>query len=327
MSENNLKKEKKGIRILSIDGGGVKGIFSIYAIMKLKEEYNIDVYDEFDVFVGTSTGALIAAWILFRKDYRELYEFYIDKENKIFSEKYEFMSKLKINFLPQYKEQHFKNTLDLTFGNMTFSEFEKIANKKFIFTSTNITKGRPIIYASSDFSSYSSKKINNVKIKDALYSSSAAPFYFPPEVDLETKNVLVDGGLWANTPSTVGMALVFGDLNYRKEEIKMLSLGQTKIDDINFEIHSGKDMFKNIRNNQIWALFSSSIIARQNFDNLLSKTLLGEWFFRYSPKKTTPSINLDKISDEFVKYSKQYWEENKKDLVEFIKKDFKQEDN
>ncbi len=313
--------EKKGIRMLSIDGGGVKGIFSIYAIMKLKEEYDIDVYNEFDVFVGTSTGALIASWILFRKDYRELYEFYVDKDNNIFSEKYEFMSKLKIHFLPQYKEQNFKNALDLTFGDMTFEDFEKKANKKFIFTSTNITKARPIIYASSEFKT-SYKNVNKVKIKDALYSSAAAPFFFPPEVEDETKNILVDGGLWANTPSTVGMALLFGDLGFKKDEVKVLSLGQTKIDDINFEIHSGKEMLRNIRNNQISALFSSSIIARQNFDNLLAKSILGEWFFRYSPKKTTPSIQLDKISDEFIEYVKQYWEDNKEELVKFIKKDF-----
>ena len=48
-------------RIISFDGGGVRAIAGIVFLKKFEEETGQKVYDTFDMFVGTSAGALNAA--------------------------------------------------------------------------------------------------------------------------------------------------------------------------------------------------------------------------------------------------------------------------
>ena len=48
-------------KILTIDGGGIKGIFSAVFLAELEEKCDGSICDYFDLIAGTSTGAIIAA--------------------------------------------------------------------------------------------------------------------------------------------------------------------------------------------------------------------------------------------------------------------------
>ena len=54
------EQEKKTFKILSIDGGGIKGLYSSTILEILEERYNCKSYEYFDMLCGTSTGGLIA---------------------------------------------------------------------------------------------------------------------------------------------------------------------------------------------------------------------------------------------------------------------------
>lgn len=54
-------------RILSLDGGGVKGIIVLHLLSKIEEQFNINIHEYFDLFAGTSTGALIATLFAYKK--------------------------------------------------------------------------------------------------------------------------------------------------------------------------------------------------------------------------------------------------------------------
>jgi len=53
----------KPFRILSIDGGGIRGIYPAHVLRCLEERLQIDLFDTFDMIAGTSTGSIIAAGV------------------------------------------------------------------------------------------------------------------------------------------------------------------------------------------------------------------------------------------------------------------------
>lgn len=56
----NLQPPTAGYRILSLDGGGVRGIVELELLQALENEMQINLVDCFDLIVGTSSGGLIA---------------------------------------------------------------------------------------------------------------------------------------------------------------------------------------------------------------------------------------------------------------------------
>eukprot|EP01125_Pyxidicula_operculata_P008010 TRINITY_DN2701_c0_g1_i2.p1 TRINITY_DN2701_c0_g1~~TRINITY_DN2701_c0_g1_i2.p1 ORF type:complete len:886 (+),score=239.42 TRINITY_DN2701_c0_g1_i2:361-3018(+) len=57
---HNPQKDKRHIRVLSLDGGGVRGLVTIMILSKLEELLGKPICDIFDLIVGTSTGSIIA---------------------------------------------------------------------------------------------------------------------------------------------------------------------------------------------------------------------------------------------------------------------------
>jgi Patatin len=51
----------KQFKILSIDGGGFRGIFAAHILKRIEEEFFFDWLKGFDLIAGTSTGSIIAA--------------------------------------------------------------------------------------------------------------------------------------------------------------------------------------------------------------------------------------------------------------------------
>lgn len=52
--------KNRGFKILSLDGGGIKGLYSATIIKEFEDKFNCQISDYFDLICGTSTGELIA---------------------------------------------------------------------------------------------------------------------------------------------------------------------------------------------------------------------------------------------------------------------------
>lgn len=63
--ERKQSMSKKKFNILSIDVGGIRGIFPAHILNSIKTKLNINIDDYFDLIAGTSTGSIIASGIAY----------------------------------------------------------------------------------------------------------------------------------------------------------------------------------------------------------------------------------------------------------------------
>lgn len=75
-------------QILSLDGGGIKGLFSAAILAAVEEDLGTSIVDHFDLITGTSTGGIIALGLASGKLPREVVEFYQRHHRGIFSHQY-----------------------------------------------------------------------------------------------------------------------------------------------------------------------------------------------------------------------------------------------
>ena len=71
-------------RILSLDGGGIKGAFSAAALAVLEETTGHRCVDHFDLISGTSTGGIIAIGLGLGLSARAIADFYQEQGPIIF---------------------------------------------------------------------------------------------------------------------------------------------------------------------------------------------------------------------------------------------------
>lgn len=71
-------------KILSIDGGGIKGLYTATVLTKIEEKFDCRVADYFDMLCGTSTGGLLALALSLRIPARDLVAFYKKEGPEIF---------------------------------------------------------------------------------------------------------------------------------------------------------------------------------------------------------------------------------------------------
>lgn len=71
-------------QILSLDGGGLRGMFSAAVLARLEDDLQLRITDHFDLIAGTSTGGIIAIGLGLGLTPREIVEFYAEHGPRIF---------------------------------------------------------------------------------------------------------------------------------------------------------------------------------------------------------------------------------------------------
>jgi uncharacterized protein len=79
-----MTAQSKRFRILSLDGGGIKGVFSAAVLAEWEKRTQLKIADHFDLIAGTSTGGIIALALGLGLQAEEILRFYKEQGPKIF---------------------------------------------------------------------------------------------------------------------------------------------------------------------------------------------------------------------------------------------------
>ncbi|MDR0773497.1 MAG: patatin-like phospholipase family protein [Wolbachia pipientis] len=206
--------------ILSVDGGGIRGIIPAIILAEIESRTKKPIFQIFDLIAGALTGGIIIAG-LYKKDKRgnpqysanDLVELYREYGSYIFKSSFFRRSILSWFNCAQYPHKNIESILDKYFGDDTLQN--TLSN--LLITSYDIHNNCPFFFKGW--------KEDNIKLKDALRATTAAPTYFIPKhlkID-QIDRVLVDGGVFANNPAACAYAS--GKRLFPNDDIIILSIG------------------------------------------------------------------------------------------------------
>jgi hypothetical protein len=202
------------MKLLAIDGGGIRGIYASHVLERIQNEFKTVFHSEFDLIAGTSTGSIVAAAIAFGIPISKVTELYREEGPIIFRPKrWTFGG----TFAPRYSSEPLRAALVSVFEDATLSD----ALTRLVIPATDIGNGGVHVFKSA----YDEKFVRdrNVKVVDAVLASCSAPSYFAPS--RVGPYQLSDGGLWANNPSLVAVTEALTRLGAERSAIRLLSIG------------------------------------------------------------------------------------------------------
>jgi uncharacterized protein len=165
-------------RILSLDGGGIRGIVAAKMLAAIEKEINQPLNKYFNLIAGTSTGSILAAAIAVGRSSEEIVELYKEKSSVIFPYQTRFsLQRIPLLFqyglsapkfsntgLIQVLKDVFKDTrlFDIVLPSLLVIAYDTIERKAIIFKNWR-----------------NDKEYQNVPLWEVCLCSASAPTYFP----------------------------------------------------------------------------------------------------------------------------------------------------
>ena len=215
------------MKILSIDGGGVRGLIPGMVLVEIEKRMGKPISQLFDLIAGTSAGGHIALALATPGDdgkpkwsAPELAAFYREAYGRIFDNSgFKVLDALKGLTNERYSAHGIDTALNEVFGQKKLSE----ALVEVLITAFEVQSGEPHFFLRSE--------ARNDPKKDHLMSfvaraTSAAPTYFEPAAKFsgEEGMAFLDGALFANNPSMCAFAHA-QSLGFDEDDMTIISLG------------------------------------------------------------------------------------------------------
>ena len=223
-------------KILSIDGGGIRGIFPAKFLTDLEEELKrsgaekTSIYQHFDLICGTSTGGIIALALSLGIPAKEIYQLYKDNASQIFSNKKGFIRQLRN---AQYEREALEKLVRNQFKHTDGQRDLRLEDCKtaVCIPIYDLMQGKPSVLKSKYHEAF--VRDYHIPAYQAALATSAAPTYFNPYstkyIDLNDQeqvfNNKVDGGVFANNPTLIGIIEAQKAFNVALGDLKVLSIG------------------------------------------------------------------------------------------------------
>ncbi|WP_254229440.1 patatin-like phospholipase family protein [Wolbachia pipientis] len=278
--------------ILSVDGGGIRGIIPAIILAEIEYRTKKPISQMFDLMVGTSTGGIIVAGLC-NKQYSalDLVDLYQKDGPHIFKSSFFRRSIFSWLNCAQYSYKNIECVLNRYFGDSTLAD----ATNNLMIISYDIKNSAPFF-----FKSWKEDR-NFIKLRDALRATTAAPTYFAPKY-LKINNierVLVDGGVFANNPAACAYAS--GRRLFPYDDLVILSIGTGRVSN-SIQYKKSKRLGK-----VSWVKPFINVMFDSGLDcvNYQMEEVMNDKYFRLQSKLTIASSKMDDTTLKNIKDLKQ----------------------
>lgn len=214
-------------RILTIDGGGIRGTFPAAFLANLEQDLDQPIGSYFDLISGTSTGGIIAIGLALGISAAEILQLYEDKGPVIFAQTRSglpgwlarrFRFGRWLFWGPKYSAEPLRDALIEVLGERRIGE----ARTRLVIPAWHPQTQGVYIFKTAHHprlrTDYKELAI------DAAMATAAAPTYFTQHITANDVG-LVDGGLWANNPTGIAVVEAVATLGWPADDLKVLSIG------------------------------------------------------------------------------------------------------
>lgn len=296
---------EKPVRILSLDGGGMRGIIEIVVLSEMERELEAPISEIFDMVVGSSTGGLVALILSLndekkqpRFEARDLLPIYQKHGKEIFhaSLKHKIATGFGL-WGPKYEADGLMKNTNFFLGTTKMSE----ARLPVVLTGYHVAGENGVEFSSLDAQAFPEDK--DCLMKEAALATTAAPLFFDLADVHYSWGVLddvADGGLYRNNPVLV--AYTNARRHFPGREIEIYSVGAGKI--------PAEELTKEFKGRGIIQWLSPIIrhvrVADSETDNDILHKLLNhdgkEAFFRLNIPLDSKHRSMDNTSKENISY-------------------------
>lgn len=324
---------QRGLRILSIDGGGTRAIMAFEMLKHLKKITGCEIHEMFDVIGGTSTGAIVAASLgIAHKTVEDVEVLYRTLIGRIFA-KHPVNGPKMLLTRAYYDTRVFEDILKKECGTGVFidSVAEENVNKVFVVSSImsrtphELHVFRNYTYPLGHESRYAGTA--EAQVWEALRASSAAPTFFS-EIKINGE-LHADGAIVANNPAAVALHEVkcmypgvpieivvsMGNGNSETD----VSAAQRKAAEEGMESSdSVEEKLKAVGWGEVVGSIVASATSTEAVHHALSDLFPQSKYFRFNPP--TRSTEIDEVRPEkladFVSDATRYIENNSERFAE-----------
>jgi calcium-independent phospholipase A2-gamma len=186
----------RGVRILSLDGGGFRGVMTLRVLVALEEKLGVNLASYFDLICGTSTGGIMALAISSLSiPVKELLKLYEAFGKSVFHGGACQAASRFVSHGALYDARLLLEMFEKLGGNQPIKK--ETAPSSFVVCKKRGTEG-PFLFRTYDLEG-GLPGSSACKIKEAARATSAAPIYFGEQII--NGDYFIDGGIEQNNPS------------------------------------------------------------------------------------------------------------------------------
>lgn len=218
-----LNSAEQAFRILSLDGGGVRGAYSAAVLAEIESGTGKRIVEHFDLLAGTSTGGIIAIGLGLGLSAQQILAFYQTRGKDIFPSTgvhQRLWAGLRRIVGPKFKASALDAALTDVFGDRKLGE----SRCRLVIPSYDAVGACVHVFKTAHDQRV--LKDHTRHAAEVARATSAAPTYLPLFPSTWGQKFL-DGGVWANCPSTVAVLEATAVLKIPLDNVELLSIGTT----------------------------------------------------------------------------------------------------